>query len=232
MSASTKKTSSQQTRREVLDPTAKRGLDTILNRATALQDTALVPDLGAGTLDAISGLTTDLGGGSERGREFLDERLGAEFGAGGREALDRASGFAADAAARSVGDAFTAGGRTGSPASAKAIAQGVATAVAPFQFGFEQNELARKDRFDAQQTATAFGLDKIETAEDATELQRRLANLEAQGLIDANTKAKFEEPFRRLGLLAGITVGAAAQAPKTTTGTGEQKTTEFGVNLI
>ena len=55
MSASTKSTSSQQTRREVLDPTAKRGLDTILNRATALQDTALVPELGQELLMLLEG---------------------------------------------------------------------------------------------------------------------------------------------------------------------------------
>lgn len=217
------------TRTEELDPTAKRGLDFLIGQAQSLGGAPLTPGLSPETLTGISGLTEGLGGLDPLALQGLEADVTREFAPGGREALERASQFAAERAETQVSDVFTAGGRTGSPAQATAVARGVAQAVSPFAFGFEREELRRQDAFQAQQTATRFGLQGIRSQEDLAELNRRLTQLQAQGLIDDEARRKLEEPFRRLGLIAPVITGAAGLAPRDVRTTGSQL--GFGLNV-
>lgn len=227
--------SSTQAKQETLDPVAKGGLDLLINQATELKDSPLNPGLSSQTLSGIDNIGNSLGGIDPLALETLQNTAsGNNFVPGDRGALERATGVAAENAADQVGDTFTAGGRTGSPANAKAIAEGVANAVSPFAFSFEQNELARRDASTARQTAAAFGLQEIKSADDAAVFQAQIAQLEAAGLLDAEARAKLEEPFRRLGLLSGAITGAAGIAPKGVTGTGSSSgsTIEAGFTII
>jgi len=220
-----------QTRQETLDPTAKGGLDFLINRAQALGDAPLAPDLSRQTLRGIETIGTDLGGIDPLALSTLQDFLGEEFAPGGREALERATGFAAERAEGQVSDVFTAGGRTGSPAQARSIARGVGEAVAPLAFGFEQEQLRRQDAFRVQKISTAFGLQNIQSASDLQKFQGQIAQLEAAGLLDAQARAKLEEPFRRLGLISGTITGAAGLQPKGVEATGAATGVEFGLSF-
>ena len=220
---------SKSTQQETLDPTAKGGLDFLINQAQRLGGAPLTPDLSAGTLGAIETVGTGLGGIDPTALQAILGEIQGDFAPGGRESLERATSFAGERAATEVADVFTSGGRTGSPAEAKAIAEGVAGAVAPFEFQFEQSELRRQDQDRATRIASAFGLANLQSQSDLAEFQGQLAQLEANGLIDANARAKLEEPFRRLGLLAGVITPAAGQAPSSFKGTGSQF--GFGLNI-
>lgn len=217
------------TRKETLDPTAQRGLDFLIQQAQGLGGAALVPELAPETLSGISGLTEGLGGLDPLALEAIQTGATREVAPGGREALDRATQFAAERAQTQVSDVFTAGGRTGSPAQATAVARGVSQAVSPFAFQFEREELRRQDAAQAQRTAAAFGLQQVRSGEDLAELNRRLTQLQAQGLIDDQARRKLEEPFRRLGLIAPVIASAAGLAPSDVRTTGSQ--TGFGLNI-
>lgn len=219
------------TKQETLDPTAKSGLDFLINQAKGLGGAPLVPELSAQTIEGIGSIGTGLGGVDPLALSTIQGSLGGEFAPGGREALERASGFAAERAEGQVSDIFTAGGRTGSPAQAKAVAEGVASAVAPFAFGFEQEELKRQDAFRVQQISTAFGLQNIQSASDLQEFQGQIAQLEAAGLLDAQARAKLEEPFRRLGLISGTITSAATLEPRTTEISGGSFGVEAGLEF-
>lgn len=219
------KTSS--TREETLDPTAKGGLDFLINQARGLGNAPLVPGLSSQTVQGVREIGTGLGGIDPLALSTIQNAISTDFAPGGTEALNRVSDFVAEKAAGRVGDVFTAGGRTGSAANAKAIAEGVAGAISPFAFSFEQNELARQDAAKANQTAAAFGLQEIRTADDAAIFQGQLAQLQAAGLLDEQARRELEEPFRRLGLISGVITSAAGLEPKSLKGTG----TQFGAEL-
>lgn len=218
-------------REETLDPTAKRGLDFLINKAQSLGDAPLVPGLSPQTLEGISTIGTGLGGIDPLALQTVREGVTREAAPGGREALESASDFVAERAERQVSDVFTAGGRTGSPAQAKAVAEGVAGAVSPFAFSFEQNELRRQDNAQAQQIASAFGLQQITSQDDLAVFQGQLAQLEAAGLLDEQARRELEEPFRRLGLISSVIGPAASLEPKKVKGTGSQVGFEAGLSF-
>lgn len=253
---------SQATRQRItdtLDPTAKAGLDFVINTATGLADAPLSAGINPDRLEALQGIGVGVGGGGPL--DFTEDFIGGDFVAGefqegGREALERAGDFAGERAAREVGDVFTQGGRTGSRANAAAVAEGVARATSPFAFGFEQSELARKDAFQARELqrqdadtarkiAAEFGLQDVQSKDDILKLQASIARAEALGEIDAARREELEAPFRRLGLISDVVTGAASLLPKTrdvtgiSVGTGEssgtsagtRKSTEFGLSI-
>lgn len=230
----TEKSSKDETIRSRLDPVSRGGLDLLIGQAGGLKDAPLVPGLSPETLGAIETIGTGLGGIDQTALQAILDEVQGEFAPGGREALETATGFAAERAATQVGDVFTAGGRTGSPAEAKAIAEGVAGAVAPFEFGFAQNELRRQDQDRITRIASAFGLANLQSQDDLAVFQGQIARLEAAGLIDAQARAKLEEPFRRLGLISGVIVPAAGLGDKTQTTQAKATGTSFGfeVDLI
>lgn len=265
---------------QTLDPTARQGLDFLVEQATGLGGAPLAPGISPERRAAIEAVGTGGGispealatikgfaaGGDFQAGEFVE---GTGFAPAGRETLDRLIGNVGRRAAGRVADLFSIGGRGGSPASAEAVARGVSEATSPFEFGFEREELTRADRerarqegrldefnarelqrqdtFRVQQLGAAFGLAQVESAEDAAELVRQLATLEASGQIDAAEREKLLEPFRRLGLIADVITPAVSLLPKTTdvttaqeretaetlagTSAGITSGTEFGISI-
>ena len=63
-------------------------------------------------------------------------------------------------------------------------------------------EAQRIDLNTTRQLTAALGLQEVTSREDAALLQNQLAQLHAQGIIDANALAKLQEPFQRLGLIS------------------------------
>ena len=143
--------SSDVTRTSRIDPTAKSGLDFILNQSRGLADDPLVPDLSQRTLGLIPQIGTGLGGIDPTSEAGLRATAEGDFLGLDNPFLQEASNFAAEAAEGQVSDLFTAGGRTGSPASAKAVAEGVAGAVAPL--AFQQQQLERNGHWAARRLA-------------------------------------------------------------------------------
>lgn len=265
---------------QTIDPTARQGLDFLVNQATGLADAPLAPGISPERREAIAAvgsgggispeaLATIKGFAAGEGFQAGEFVEGTGFETAGRGTLDRLIGNVGRRAASRVSDLFSLGGRGGSPASAEAVARGVSEATSPFEFGFEREELARGDRerarqegrldefnaaelqrqdtFRVQQLGAAFGLAQVESAEDAAELQRQIAALEATGQIDAAEREKLEEPFRRLGLIADVVTPAVSLLPKTTdvtsaqrkeeetrlagTSAGRSSGTEFGISI-
>jgi len=205
-----------QTQVQTIDPTAKSGLDFLINQATGLEDAPLAPGLSPERLSAIQAVGTGGGINPEALATIKNFAAGGGFAPADRGTLERLSGTVGRRAASRVSDLFSLGGRGGSPASAEAVARGVGEAVAPLEFGFEQNELRRQDAAAVQQLGAAFGLQQVTSQEDAAQLQRQIAALEASGQIDAAERERLEEPFRRLGLIADIVTPAASLLPGTT----------------
>lgn len=200
----------EETTQQRLDPTSRGGLDFLINQARGLGDAPLVAPLSEGTLAGIEGLGAGQGGIDPQTLETLQATAGGEFLGLDSPFLQEASAFAAERAEGQVSDIFTAGGRTGSPAQAKAVARGVSEAVAPLAFQNQQFERAN-------QINAAFGLQQIRSQDDLQTLQRQLAQLQANGLIDEQRRRELEEPFRRLGLISGPILGAAGLGDKTQT---------------
>lgn len=208
ISGSKESFSKDETIRSRLDPTSRRGLDFLINQSIGLGDAPLVPDLSAGTLASIEGLGEGVGGVDPQTLETLRATAGGEFLGLDSPFLKEASQFAAERAEGQVSDIFTAGGRTGSPAQARAVARGVSEAVAPLAFQNQQFERAN-------QINAAFGLQTINSQDDLLTFQTQLAKLEANGMIDEQRRRELEEPFRRLGLISGPILGAAGLGDKT-----------------
>lgn len=192
----------EETQQQRLDPTSRRGLDFLINQSIGLQDQPLVAPLSEGTLASIEGLGEGVGGVDPQTLETLRATAGGDFLGLDSPFLQEASQFAAERAEGQVSDVFTAGGRTGSPAQARAVARGVSEAVAPLAFQNQQFERAN-------QINAAFGLQTIRSQDDLLTFQTQLAQLEANGLIDEQRRRELEEPFRRLGLISGPILGAA-----------------------
>lgn len=240
------KQTSQSTTQQTVDPQSRAGLDFLLSEAKGLKDAPLVPGLSDLTLKNVGAVGADRFGldptslDTLRGAAAGDfARSPGEFRAADRGSLETALGFAGEEAERQVSDLFTAGGRTGSPAQSKAVAQGVTEAIAPLLVQFEQNELARRDAFDigeanridantVQQISASLGLQSIVAQQDRAALQDEFARLEASGIIDAQARAKLEEPFRRLGLISQSILGAASLGDKTLEQEGSGTSSSFG----
>lgn len=195
---------------EFLDPTAQSGLTELINRSLGLADTPLAAGLSPETLGAIAGVGEGVGGIDPQALGVIRGFAGGEFVPRGRGALDRLVDFVGSRAAREVSDVFTAAGRSGSPAQARSIAEGVTGAISPAVFGFEESEARRRDASQAQQLGAAFGIQNIESKAGAQRLQGQIAELEATGRIDAAERERLEAPFRRLGIIGGEVRGAAA----------------------
>ena len=201
-----------------LPPQFEQGLDFVLDEAMGLRGLPLTPDLSRQTLSAVR----QLGQVDPDARSVL---RGAALGSPNRfaesvslddPALRAATDFAADAAAREVGDVFTASGRTGSPANALAVARGVGQAVSPFTFG--AIESARQRNF--------AGLQNERQRQLSAALQ--LQNLQQQGargsllggqILDEQARARLMEPFERARLITSPIVSAVSGAPQTQTTT-------------
>lgn len=162
---------------QTIDPTARRGLDFLVDQATSLEGAPLAPGLSPERREAIAAvgsgggispeaLATIKGFAAGEGFQAGEFVEGAGFEAAGRETLDRLIGNVGRRAAGRVSDLFSLGGRGGSPASAEAVARGVSEATAPLEFGFEREELTRADRERARQEGR---LDEF----NARELQRQ-----------------------------------------------------------
>lgn len=212
---------------QTIDPTARSGLEFLINQATGLETAPLAPGISPERRAAIGAVGTGGGISPEALATIKDFAAGGGFAPADRGTLERLSGIVGGRAASRVADLFSLGGRSGSPASAEAVARGVGEAVAPLEFGFEQNELRRRDAAAVQQLGAAFGLQNITSAEDAAELRRQIATLEATGQIDAAEREKLEEPFRRLGLISDVVTPAASLLPRITdVTTAQRRTTE------
>lgn len=217
----------EETTQQRLDPTSRRGLDFLINQATGLADTPLVAPLSERTLELIPQIGTGLGGIDPQALEGLQATAGGEFLGLDNPFLQEAAQFAAERAEGQVSDVFTAGGRTGTPAQARAVARGVSEAVAPL--AFQQQQFERANQINAQ-----LGLQQIRSQSDLAAFQGQLAQFQAQGLIDEQRRRELEEPFRRLGLISGPILGAAGLGDTTETtrasgtGTGFEAGIDFG----
>jgi len=232
---------------QTIDPTAREGLDFLVSSATGLAEAPLAPGISPERQAAISAVGTGGGISPEALATIKNFAAGGGFAPADRGTLDRLSGIVGGRAASRVADLFSLGSRGGSPASAEAIARGVGEAVAPLEFGFEQNELRRQDNAAIQQLGAAFGLQQITSAEDAAELTRQIETLRAANQIDDAEREKLLEPFIRLGLIEDVITPAASLLPRTTevtsaqrkeaeetlagTSAGRTSGTEFGISI-
>lgn len=205
-----------QTIRQELPPEFREGLQFVIDEAQGLRGLPLTPDLSQQTLGAISRLgATDpvtqstllqtVQGDPRRFNESVDLN---------DPALRAASDFAAEAAAREVGDVFTASGRTGSPANALAVARGVGQAVSPLAFNALEN--ARQRNFGALQNERTRQLNAALQLQNLQQQGARGALLGGQ-ILDEQERARLLEPFERTRLITGPIVSAVSGAPQTQT---------------
>lgn len=193
------------TTEQTLDPAAQNILQQIIAQTNALsgQNLPFVAPFDAATVQGLQQLQDRPQSEfiTQAGDQLSQTLTGGFQGqnpavSGFNTGLDAVTRSIQQAAQQSVGDQFSAAGRSGSPAQSIDLARTVSNQLAPFQFGaFQQQQQLQSQAFEneRQRQLAALGIaPSVEGLQDAQ--SRRL--LDVGGIIQNQNQATLSEPFQ------------------------------------